>query len=126
MAKKKMTRDVPLPSSDGMFGGIKGRSLKAATPGIPTATIKTFRNIDDYDINYNSKKVPADRTGRAMGDLPNDDYAYEISASGGVFGRSRYRDDLKAVSAAGARNKMAQRRQQIYKKVDANMAAKKK
>jgi hypothetical protein len=33
MAKKKMTRDVPLPSSDGMFGGIKGRSLKAATPG---------------------------------------------------------------------------------------------
>jgi hypothetical protein len=69
MAKKKMTRDIPLPSSDGMFGGIKGRSLKAATPGIPTATIKTFRNIGDYDINYNSKKVPADRTGRAMGDF---------------------------------------------------------
>jgi hypothetical protein len=126
MSKKKMTRDVPLPSSDGMFGGIKGRSLKAATPGIPTATIKTFRNIGDDKINYNSKKVPADRTGRAMGDFPNDDYAHEISSSGGNFGRSRYKNDLKAVSAAGTRNKIAQRRQQIYKKVDANMAAKKK
>ena len=126
MAKKKQTRDVPLPSSDGMFGGIKGRSLKAATPGIPTATIKTFRSMGDDDINYNSKKVPADRTGRAMGDFRNDDYAYEISSSGGNFGRSRYKNDLKAVSAAGTRNKIEQRRKEIYKKVDAKMAAKKK
>ena len=126
MAKKKMTRDIPLPSSDGMFGGIKGRSLKAATPGVPTATINTFGSMGDDKINYNSKKVPADRTGRAMGDFRNDDYAYEISSSGGNFGSSRYKNDLKAVSAAGTRNKKEQRRKEIYKKVDAKMAAKKK
>jgi hypothetical protein len=45
MSKKKMTRDVPLPSSDGMFGGIKGRSLKAATPGVPTATIRDMARL---------------------------------------------------------------------------------
>jgi len=82
--------------------------------------------MGDDKINYNSKKVPADRTGRAMGDFRNDDYAYEISSSGGNFGSSRYKNDLKAVSAAGTRNKIEQRRKEIYKKVDAKMATKKK
>jgi hypothetical protein len=54
--------------------------------------------------------------------------AHEISSSGEEFwslaGTNR---DLKAVNAAaGTRNRIAQRRQQIYKKVDAKMAAKKK
>jgi hypothetical protein len=52
---EKNDKRCSIAGSDGMFGGIKGRSLKAATPGIPTATIKTFRNMGD-EINYNTKK----------------------------------------------------------------------
>jgi hypothetical protein len=127
MKKNKFTRDVPLPSSDGLFPNIKGRSLKDAT-ATPTSTIKNFAKIsnDGDDIVYKDRKVPTDRTGRAIGDFPLNGYDYEVSPSGQTFGRSRYKDDLKAVSAAGAKNKKEQRRQQIYKKVDAKMAADKK
>jgi hypothetical protein len=125
MKKNKFTRDVPLPSSDGLFPNVKGKSLSAATP---SSTIKNFAKIsnDGDGIVYKDKKVPTDRTGRAIGDFPLNGYDYEVSPSGQTFGRSRYRDDLKAVSAAGAKNKKEQRRQQIYKKVDAKMATKKK
>ena len=121
MAKKKMTRDVPLPSSDGMFGGIKGRSLKAATPGVPTATI---RDMHGY-FESKDRKVLADQTGRAI-EPYNSSNRYEISSSGEEFGANRSYRDLRAVNAAAGKNRIAQCRQQIYKKVDAKMAAKKK
>jgi hypothetical protein len=123
MKKNKFTRDVPLPSSDGLFPNVKGKALSAATP---SSTIKNFDKISNDRIVYKDKKVPTDRTGRAIGDFPLNGYDYEVSPSGQTFGRSRYRDDLKAVSAAGAKNKKEQRRQQIYKKVDAKMATQKK
>jgi hypothetical protein len=123
MKKNKFTRDVPLPSSDGLFPNVKGKVLSAATP---SSTIKNFASIKRDAIVYKDKKVPTDRTGRAIGDFPLNGYDYEVSPSGQTFGRSRYRDDLKAVSAAGAKNKKEQRRQQIYKKVDAKMATQKK
>jgi hypothetical protein len=123
MKKNKFTRDVPLPSSDGLFPNVKGKSLSAATP---SSTIKNFDKISNDRIVYKDKKVPTDRTGRAIGDFPLNGYDYEVSPSGQTFGRSRYKDDLKAVSAAGAKNKKEQRRQQIYKKVDAKMDTQKK
>jgi hypothetical protein len=84
MAKKKMTRDVPLPSSDGMFGGIKGRSLKAATPGSQQLLLKLFV-IWMITLISKGQKVLADRTGRAMGDFPNDDYAMKFLQVGGIL-----------------------------------------
>jgi hypothetical protein len=66
MAKKKMTRDVPLPSSDGMFGG-PGDPKKKYTASDSASYIKTYErrvNIDkkaDYILDNPSGNIAKDR-----------------------------------------------------------------
>ena len=49
MAKKKMTRDVPLPSSDGLFGGPGDPKKKFTYPRQYTAkdSVNYMNQIDD-------------------------------------------------------------------------------
>jgi hypothetical protein len=86
MAKKKQTRDVPLPSSDGMFGGPKGATLK------------------DRMKRDNAETSEARNFFRPMED-------FEAKGS---------------INKAATKARIDQRRKEIYKKVDAKMAAKKK
>lgn len=128
--KKKMTRDIPLPSSDGLFGDLKGRSLKSAMQP-KSAVIQTTKMGDDAFLTRKAKATGMD--GRAIENWGTDSNMGikgrdigEYSTSGKYYGESRDVSVGKAINKAAAQNKIRQRRQQIYKKVDADMAAKKK
>jgi hypothetical protein len=118
MKKNKFTRDVPLPSSDGLFPDIKGRSLKDAT-AMPKHFVTTKLDVTDnfYNGKFTGSKVK------------KEGYNVPIGQTGPLSPNQLQRENVvaqKAVSAAGAKNKKEQRRKEIYKKVDAKMATQKK
>ena len=130
MKKNKFTRDVPLPSSDGLFPNIKGRALKDAMKP-KSAMIETSKIVDDVFL---TKKANATGMGgRAIEDWGTANNIGmkgknigEYDASGKFYGESRDVSARKAVTKAADKAKKEQRRKEIYKKVDAKMATQKK
>jgi hypothetical protein len=106
MKKNKFTRDVPLPSSDGLFPDIKGRSLKDAT-AMPKHFVTTKLDVTDnfYNGKFTGSKVK------------KEGYNVPIGQTGPLSPNQLIRDNV-VVQKAGAKNKKEQRRQQIYKKAN--------
>ena len=114
MKKNKFTRDIPLPSSDGLFPNIKGRALKDAT-AMPKHFVTT--KLDVTDNFYNGKFTGSK--------IKKEGYNVPIGQTGPLSPNQLIRDRV-VVQKAGAKNKKEERRKDIYKKVDAKMAADKK
>ena len=69
MAKKKMTRDVPLPSSDGLFGG-PGDPKKATADSSNYYRRRVMRNLDmEFRSEGELKEIYKKKLNQAVKDL---------------------------------------------------------
>ena len=109
-----MKRDLSKPLASTFGDEPKGRSLKAAT-ATPKSFVTTKVNVED---NFYKGKFTGSN-------VKKEGYNVPIGQTGPLSPNQLTRDNV-VVQKAASKNRMAQRRQQIYKKVDANMAAKKK
>jgi hypothetical protein len=109
-----MKRDLSKPLASTFGDEPKGRSLKAAT-----ATPKHFvtTKLDVTDNFYNGKFTGSK--------IKKEGYNVPIGQTGPLSPNQLIRDRV-VVQKAAAKNKKEERRKDIYKKVDAKMAAAKK
>ena len=125
-----MKRDLSKPLASTFGDEPKGRSLKAAMKP-KSAKVEISKIKDDAFVTRKAKATGMD--GRAIEDWGSDDNLGfknkgigEYSTSGKYYGESRDASARKTVTNAANKAKIEQRRKEIYKKVDAKMAAKKK
>ena len=124
-----MKRDLSKPLASTFGDEPKGRSLKAAMKP-KSATVEISKIKDDAFVTRKAKATGMD--GRAIEDwgshnnLGKNKGIGEYSTSGKYYGESRDASARKAVTNAANKAKKEQRRKEIYKKVDAKMATKKK
>lgn len=111
MAKKKYNRDVPLPSSEPLFG----KKL-----GVKKAKINT--GVIDGNMGYPVSSL-ADKSGRALAnwggnsrkEVSNRGYYEEIGADGKMYQESRMTTANKAVQKINKKFQKEGRRKQIQK-----------